>query len=818
MASLNQIVYINMTDFYDNPEAFFRVMGEANGGLPMPSSFPSPESVRSQAKVLSSDIFTNWVNLRGVIERREVALRKRWMKKTQEARRATLLKVTADMPTMHRPDWWAMAHPASKTQNPERYLNSLRFPYLNLEDLQQARPLLLMLNSRGRNPPSAFAHADLHALHIGVIKGEIDRVFLNQYTMYLAGESGRTNYGRLVSWDEEDEAFDLMHTGLQFNPGEGVVVLEAQKWLYDFLMKCCLQVFIDVSTEELVGSNYPILEEPAPLLARETAYPQLSAITAEATYRLPAQLDMHSLVHLVEARRAAAEDHIWDLREDPAYFAASVLELREHRHETMTDTTGRRHPHLDDDVFWDRVLGNIIIIAYKTFLTWDHLYNRIVEVANALPAQPLDQRAALPEHLERAFLDLRHTLGKTIQLSINELKETVPGCPQMRPFWERQPQQPGTTIMTVGMKKAPTPGSIMSLFFYLWDDQQRFLLGLPNVIDEMQRFLDHDTTERSKLRALVLATFSDLSLMAQISHQVEIFFPWAAGFENREVGFESPTYEKEIADFTYIRKNLETMPSCAKLGDPTGQRFYYPVEKKRNESNINAMRNAEANLDDFWRKVDRHFWGHEQTLQNILVKHGAHLRSIQRLPPFSPPESSLPSRPAPPSAAESLDGVLREIDINSSESGIQPGRYVPETPRIKSKTRGAPGKTSHEDPEQVTAEGFAQTDAEHPIYKVGKRAHKVFKTLFPVPRAEQPGSEVSWNDFLHSMGSIGCTIQKLYGSIWQFEPPATQADNWHGIHFHEPHPSGKISLSAARPIGRRLFRTYGWTSETFRLE
>ena len=63
------------------------------------------------------------------------------------------------------------------------------------------------------------------------------------------------------------------------------------------------------------------------------------------------------------------------------------------------------------------------------------------------------------------------------------------------------------------------------------------------------------------------------------------------------------------------------------------------------------------------------------------------------------------------------------------------------------------------------------------------------------------------------MASVGFEIEKLHGSAWQFTP--TRLDVEASIQFHEPHPEGKIPFVVARRHGRRLYRTYGWTGETF---
>jgi hypothetical protein len=48
-------------------------------------------------------------------------------------------------------------------------------------------------------------------------------LFLNYYTMYLIEEK---NYGEIVSWDDDHQAFDRMLTRIAHSVGEGLMILE----------------------------------------------------------------------------------------------------------------------------------------------------------------------------------------------------------------------------------------------------------------------------------------------------------------------------------------------------------------------------------------------------------------------------------------------------------------------------------------------------------------------------------------------------------------------------------------------------------------
>lgn len=55
-----------------------------------------------------------------------------------------------------------------------------------------------------------FARVDLDAIRLGSIGHFIpEPAFLQGYTLFMGGETTET-YGKLVSWDEDEKATDLM--------------------------------------------------------------------------------------------------------------------------------------------------------------------------------------------------------------------------------------------------------------------------------------------------------------------------------------------------------------------------------------------------------------------------------------------------------------------------------------------------------------------------------------------------------------------------------------------------------------------------------
>ncbi|KAG9501812.1 hypothetical protein J7337_007505 [Fusarium musae] len=136
------------------------------------------------------------------------------------------------------------------------------------------------------------------------------------------------------------------------------------------------------------------------------------------------------------------------------------------------------------------------------------------------------------------------------------------------------------------------------------------------------------------------------------------------------------------------------------------------------------------------------------------------------------------------------------------EPAQEPKKFKSE---VKLKTKV---KTKREQTEPATAaevkppavEAKPEPEATQHIFAVDAKAPKVLRTLFFDPEIASTPGLIPWNGFLYAMAAAGFKIEKLYGSVWQFTP--TKLDVERSIHFHEPHPMGKIPFEAARRHGR----------------
>lgn len=766
------------------------------------------DQVRRDAQTLSADIFADWQDLNTIIQRHEETIRKRWLKKTRGQRSAILLNAWGKpMSDSHRPDLQSFYN-----NQAESSLEAYKWPYINLEDLLKPKVLLIFLNARGRNPPHAFFHADLESCHFGIVTHKVDRLFLNEYTMLFLGRTTPETYGELVSWDDNPDAFDWSMKGIEPIPGEGLLLLQVQQRIWRFLLACAREILHEISKDAFADA--PIVPEPQPISLDEPGVTTLASVSMEAPYRTPASLDLSRLKDILSAKKSAAADHIWFLREDPGYFADRVTESQEHEPEMLLDVDGKKHGIHKlglTPVFWNRVLSKVVTDAYLSLTVWDTLCNKVSDLQTLLQehTDEISPLKELPDEVKEAFQSFRFCLEQFTAIPIALLQQIVPPSPPMRHLWYRENMSPDPnstkfrTILKPNLDKDPARERLMWIYTTLWDEEQRFLAGLHTLMDELDRLTTNEPKAKELQSARMMDVIGDLSVASECLHQLSLFYPWS-----KSIDYEMETSTDELvkkygdALTPWYKILSDTYPgtTLADLGDPTTGRFTYPIARRRNKENVTTMRLAERNLDAFWAAIDKHFSNKYSKSENEVLKQVLGDRILQRTPPYTEP----PPKPKEPIAAPTPLPYTLPLQPLSQNARDLP--FHPQKPKHKTRKSvhfDLPSLPPSPPPPQIQS------------FTVDKRAKKVFSTLFFTPnQADTPGG-VAWADFLYAMKSAGFGCEKLYGSVWRFSGEDTGDTGRRSIIFHEPHPVNKIEFWVGRRIGRRLGRTFGWDGETF---
>lgn len=286
--------------------------------------------------------------------------------------------------------------------------------------------------------------------------------------------------------------------------------------------------------------------------------------------------------------------------------------------------------------------------------------------------------------------------------------------------------------------------------------------------------------------------------MAECRQQIALFQPWVSTFENDMVQYNQELEDEYVERMSFLATLDAAVESTnwVMLGDPSKNRFCYPIDKRRTQEITATLQEAERALDRFWHKADIRLLHKNDTSPEALNKLLRSCRTLYRTPDWVEPSTTKTDRDLG-DELEDLTRPLSEIyyDLQKrTEKILTPSEQARE--KMKKKTRGT-AKT----PSAFTVDG---------------RTLKAFHTLsFWPSHTAQPG-EAPWNDFLHAMESAGFACEKLYGSVWQFTPSSLDVER--SIQFHEPHPAGKIPFRRVRRFGRRLNRAYGWRGDIFCLQ
>ncbi|KAG2417841.1 hypothetical protein HFD88_000940 [Aspergillus terreus] len=753
------------------------------GAMPMPE-IKTPAEVRREARARLDKIFASYETLHEILRRHEGTIQKRWFKKTRAQRLKVLLTAWPNMPTIHRPDFAAFRRESELDRcSGTKYGEHFMWPYINQEDLLNPKVLPLLLNARGRHDPSHFAAADVDAVRLGFVVKAVVPIFLNGHERLLT-----------------------------------------------FLVQCCLEVLHDIPQSTLTSDSFPILPEPQLKPEREiNGFESLSVMAAEAPYRVPAQLDLHRVESLLTARASAAEDHLWALREAPDYFSCTLLEAKEHRQEILKDINSNDHPvfrHGRGHILWGRIIGNVVWDAYHELELFSELSSQAKKLASLQKkyANAISPSKDLPEEFLEALLRFRFFVDQAARGPLSKLRQAVVASPPMRKFCAREPPpDPYTTMIVVRTKPGIRMGDVEQQLFWLlrtlWEDGKPLLFArLPLVVDELERLIQFEKQAQELLSASIIATIGDISIISQCLTQLDLYQPWARSFTAEFVPRKAQ-FKKEYADMTspwaqMHRAIQETSKSTnvTSLGEPSGGKFTYPIDKRRTKENVAALRRAEANLDAFWEAIDQAMLRKVGGLRGTAVRRLlSQPRILQRTPEWV--------EPTPTASAQVKKG---EADLNASYqplstiyTDLRSTKVEVARPKAKVKTRGTPRPVAKSPTE---AEPVLQPNPidPQPSFPVDARALKVFRTIFFNPAVTSTPGEIPWNDFLHAMTYAGFTVMKLYGSVWQFQP--TKLDVERSIQFHEPHPRGKIPFTTARRYGRRLHRAYGWFGEMFTLD
>ncbi|KAF1963529.1 hypothetical protein CC80DRAFT_511841 [Byssothecium circinans] len=705
---------------------------------------------------MSTEVFNALHMLRIALDRHEKTIRNRWTKKSRTQKKEILQNAWPRMSVSHRPD-------VDK-------------------DLLKPRSLLILLNTRGRHHPSAFAHSDLELAPLYKLRPEIMAIRKDLFTMSFMEEKGPASYGTFVEWEDQSSLQESIEIEFTVHVDHGLQILEIQQGLMLFLAKCMLGILHDLAPKML---SFELAPEPPSLHENVEDYQSLDAIAREAPYRLPTRPDFSRLCALVSAQKDQAIDHAWSLREDPRYFADVVQEYKDHRPHYVLDNKGRPHRKAKSSLIGD---------AHSLVFMWEEIGESGMKPDKSVLPDFFDSLVRAVYYIESATLDI-----------IGVIRALLPSSPPLRAFhFLANPEDANPSSLYIQVKpnnpRDKLRDRILSLYDLLVDKGTRDFVTLPSLMDEFGRLMLYDDRAKSLISPYIASLISQLS-------------PWAKAVEvavARRQGKLTCERDRHMLVWDLTRPVDFLDPTLVELGNPQDGKFEFPAHKRQTRQTVEAMRKAESALDAFWKAANAYYQRTAGTTPIAETKSILGERVICRTPSWVEPAEAMKASVASSSSKDTYQPFLSDAhEVDKQLTGAF--KKLSTTTTQKVKTRGA-AAVAYEPAQEPNCAAAIDKEV---IFIVDKRAHKVFRALFHSPNSpDQPG-EIAWPDFLHALVSTGFSAEKLQGSAWHFTPK--NLDVRRSIQFHEPHPGNKLPFMWGRRYGRRLTRAYGWTGDMFRI-
>lgn len=756
-------------------------------------------TARREAPQKVQRIFDNFDRLKKIFGAYSSTLSSRWMKRTVPKRKKLLLEAWPGMSQGHRPDFNAYRRGLKDS----RYRDAYLLPYINLEDLSTPKNLMLLLDARSRHTPDVFAWSDSSTTHMANAVQSVHVPHAIGHSMLLTGQRTRDTYGTVVSWSQNKDAAQDMYVGRGFHLGEGLLLLEIQDKLMSFLVRCTKLLLQDMDLNDeainaMMDTSQSLLSvTKGPANSEATEWRSMMQANTEAAYRVPQQFAVEHLRRLAAAKRDEAEDELWALREDPAYFQEILQDRYQENFESSRkvftgDITRSIRLKMDGHSLQE-ACRNLIQNAYKYVVIWDVLLTELegLERLKTRFEAVISATSPLPDEYHEALAKLGALQELYKVHPMMDLRISSATSQPLQQYHIIRGPDPADYIIDKSSRTPP----VLNLIGDALDVNRSQLLGLPKIMDEIERLIRDDVSQRALITPSLAKNLSEVAAFGEISQQLCQHQPKIETTKYESVVMKHAEERANITETTHrILQNASLSRYTTAIS-----RFDYPSSKKRTQQTVEKMRLEEEKLDEFWQRVDDHFIGHCGKTLHQLLGDRITARELQRTPPWQSLERLFTAK-----SASSSNAPLSGDPFHSIEPQDEPPLLATQV-RIKPKTRGEADPTRF--PTQATLTEPEDPSAPTPqTFKLSNRAYKVMSALFPSSTQERQTGKLIWRDFVHAFYKLDFEINSLDGSAWYFEP--TWKRDW-PITFREPHPSGEIPFANSRRYASRLTRKYG---------
>ncbi|KAH7074577.1 hypothetical protein BKA63DRAFT_596095, partial [Paraphoma chrysanthemicola] len=753
------------------------------------------DRIEYHAEQLGRSVCQNFVTLNDIVQRYEELIRKRWIKKSTSQRRELLLEAWPNMPKDPEPNPWCLV------------------PYINLENLTKAKPLLIFINARGRHAPWSFTGTEEHFYLLARMSPCAEKAFCKGTTIHFTRHPDPSTFGRVERIRNPHEHYRATEDYFEVCARTGIQILHLQDSILGFLVKCAKSLLHDMTVPQMLACAVQPEPQLSELLDGDiVGHTSFSHILMTAPFRGWHSLNFEKLQGYIAASLDMQQEHVWALHEDPSYLADTIQEYESHAPHKSSNTPGATWQNLSKKAYRNLIITVIVDEAYCMLAGWQELNTRFSAFDKLF-------REGISIH------DQLHAVGE-----VEHIAEWMKDClakkigdaylftPNIRRLMKRDLED-GSGLFVTPISSFTKAQDSMLRFFEAYQKPTKILNNtaiLSYTLEGIDRLVQTHPECRAMLSGRLLSLLTDVSVLGECLRQINL---WQRSPEVKSCDHSGCKYiykTEGLENFLDWLQPLKDYSFPTNDIHPIQEKLYYPVHKRRTRESVNEMQKAEVNLDKFWASVNTMFKDKTGVAQHRIIREcleggGKMQRTepwVDRDAPKVVKKKSLEYEYQPFSRM----AHNRELQI----TGTFDRMAVEE--KSKTKTRG------------ITDQPFEGVDEDSPIANdcipnqtpttilVDQRTYKVFKTLFYTPTYETGDlpKAVKWNDFKRAMVRVGFAVEKLQGSAWQFSPgDAFIAER--NIQFHEPHPENDIPYVMAKRFGRRLARVYGWRGDMFKL-
>ena len=643
---------------------------------------------------------------------------------------------------------------------------------------------------------------------------------------------------------------DAVHSGAAYCAPRGLAILEAQCELFRSLRALTDRIVPNRGTEAALEKAQATSQnsqtslnlsrkwtrcvvEDTNLLSKLSVYG--TPFTGGAFEPAP-HCNLESLNEVASIYASEAQDELWLLQTDIAYFHERLSYYESCWYDTVGDLAGASHEIRKTK--YDNIAYLLTIKPAQRAQIWQWIaaQTNTALVIREECGDAINIGKPLPQVLHRALWRLGSLLEKTLEGRQDDLHRLIMRSPafssqfQLERLDSTLPQPSSYSSRPRSLQDLYREDILAWCLYFLTlkprSDRQAFPLSV--IFERLDGHLILQQSERARIDTEIDRCLSDMIILQSMLDNIELHRP-QIGIFGRKSQFSRMS---SSGHWDWLLKNIEVplLASTLALGKYiTPPTKFQPPRGRKNIDWLTRRDQAHASLNAVWIKASL---AYRRILEHTCAPQ-------DEIPTLLEPLAQSTSREQQRRLDEERDTILRRLRVGkeAAQQELAFSQFIPlspfntQQPKVSPQPRQNKIKTR---PETITSQEIdlakplvdlklTQTRPIEVCYKLKSSSSDwpVIASLFPQPKESVTNTEnpTKWADFVRTLSTLGLNPKPRGGSSFVFSgnirQPGLDGEQKHSINFHRPHPSAEMSAVMMQTWGNRLKRRFGWGRESF---